>query len=92
MKECLVFLLKLCFLFAMSDQTLISEPETALAIEKAGGASAVGRALGISPQAVGQWKRVPAERVIAVEGLSGVARYRIRPDIYPAPAEPERVA
>lgn len=79
----------------MSDQEVICDPETSLAIEKAGGASAVGRALGISPQAVGQWKRVPAERVIAVEGLSGVSRHRIRPDIYPSPStaarpEPER--
>jgi DNA-binding transcriptional regulator YdaS (Cro superfamily) len=68
-----------------------STPELAaeLAIEQAGGPSAVGRALGISPQAVGQWRRIPAERVIAVEALSGVSRHLMRPDIYPVAAAPQ---
>lgn len=78
----------------MADATLSPELETDAAITAAGGPSAVGRAFGISPQAVGQWKRVPAERVLALEALSGVPRHSIRPDIYPAPAasEPERQA
>jgi len=65
-------------------------------VEAAGGPSAVGRAIGISPQAVGQWRRVPAERVLALAGLSGWPPNRIRPDIYPASLtvqpEQERVA
>lgn len=32
-------------------------------------------------------RRVPAERVIEVEKLTGIPRHEIRPDIYPAPAE-----
>lgn len=43
----------------------------------------------ISSQAVSQWKRVPPERVLDVERITGVPRHELRPDIYPAP---ERVA
>lgn len=43
----------------------------------------VARALKITHGAVSQWKRVPAERVIAVEALTGIARERLRPDLYP---------
>lgn len=45
----------------------------------------------ITPQAVAQWKQVPAERVLDVERVTGVPRHRLRPDLYPAP-EPERAA
>lgn len=59
---------------------------TKYAIEKAGGAKALGRALGISHQAIGQWRQVPALRVIAIESLTGISRHDLRPDIYgPAP-------
>jgi len=57
-----------------------------LAIARAGGPSAVGRALGITPQAVGQWQRIPAERVLEISRLSGVPPHDLRPDIYPDPA------
>jgi DNA-binding transcriptional regulator YdaS (Cro superfamily) len=51
---------------------------------KVGGASGLARALGdITPQAVSQWKRVPSERVIDVERLTGVSRQELRPDLYP---------
>lgn len=39
-------------------------------------------ALGISPSAVTMWPRVPAERVLLVEQLTGVSRHDLRPDIY----------
>lgn len=46
-------------------------------------------ALGIAPSAVSQWKRVPAERVLEVEKITGVPRHDLRPDLYPeAVAEP----
>lgn len=51
----------------------------------AGGNVGIGRALKISGQAVSQWRRVPAERVLDVEKLSGVPRHELRPDIYPPP-------
>lgn len=38
--------------------------------------------LGISVQAVSQWRRVPGARVLEVERITGVSRYEIRPDIY----------
>lgn len=36
----------------------------------------------ISSQAIGQWRRVPAERVLEVEALTGLSRYDLRPDVY----------
>lgn len=47
------------------------------------GVAKVARQLGIRPQAVSQWQRVPAARVIEVERITGISRDRIRPDLYP---------
>ncbi|MGE3990359.1 transcriptional regulator [Pseudorhodoplanes sp.] len=55
------------------------------ALEKVGGPSGLGRALGISSQAISQWRRCPAGRVLAVEAKSGVSRHELRPDLYPRP-------
>jgi len=41
---------------------------------KAGGESAVARALGIKVQSVQKWKKIPAERVLAVEHVTGIPR------------------
>lgn len=49
------------------------------------------RDLGITPGAIYQWRRVPAERVIQVERLTGIPRHDLRPDLYPAD-EPARAA
>ncbi len=56
------------------------------AIRAAGGVGTLARGLGISQPAVSAWQRIPAERVIAVESLTGVARSTLRPDLYPAQA------
>lgn len=53
------------------------------AIEAAGGVGALARALGISQPSVSNWSKVPAERVVAVEGVTGVSRAVLRPDLYP---------
>ena len=55
------------------------------AIRAAGGIGALARRLGISQPSVSNWQRVPAERVIAVETLTGVPRASLRPDLYGMP-------
>jgi DNA-binding transcriptional regulator YdaS (Cro superfamily) len=50
---------------------------------KVGGFAALARKLGISRQAVDQWKRIPAERVIEIEKLSQISRHELRPDLHP---------
>jgi DNA-binding transcriptional regulator YdaS (Cro superfamily) len=51
------------------------------------------KALGnVSSQAVSQWKRVPADRVLEVERISGVSRHDLRPDLYPREDETRPVA
>ncbi|MDT4842936.1 putative antitoxin of bacterial toxin-antitoxin system, YdaS/YdaT [compost metagenome] len=52
----------------------------------AGGQSALARALKIKPQAVQNWcavGRIPAERVLSVEAVTGISRHELRPDLYP---------
>lgn len=53
------------------------------AIEAAGGVRALARQLGVSQPTISGWRRVPADRVLAVESLTGVDRAMLRPDIYP---------
>lgn len=36
---------------------------------------------GITPQAISQWRQVPAERVLEVERVTGIARETLRPDL-----------
>lgn len=80
----------------MSEAENLDCVETAAlakAKEAMNGSTGLSRALGgegvISPQAISQWKRVPAERVLQVERVTGVPRHELRPDIYP---DPERAA
>ena len=48
------------------------------------GLGRLARELGISKQAVcgWQWRGVPAERVVAVEKITGINRKVLRPDIF----------
>jgi TorA maturation chaperone TorD len=52
------------------------------AIRAAGGVSELARRLGISQPSVSNWSRVPAERVLDVETVTGVERVVLRPDLY----------
>lgn len=38
------------------------------------------RAIGITPQAIGQWKHVPLERVFKISELTGIPISKLRPD------------
>lgn len=53
------------------------------AIEAAGGVGALARGLSIRQPSVSSWERIPAERVLAVEAVTGVRREKLRPDLYP---------
>jgi len=63
----------------MSDQGLQE------AIRAVGGVTELARRIGISQPSVSNWSRVPAERVLAVETISGVSRTILRPDLYAEP-------
>jgi TorA maturation chaperone TorD len=52
------------------------------AIRAAGGIGALARKVGISQPSVSNWSRVPTERVLAVEAVTGVGRAILRPDLY----------
>lgn len=52
------------------------------AIEKMGGQSALARRLGISPQSVQQWKRVPLRRVKRVSQITGIPREELAPELF----------
>jgi len=55
------------------------------AIRAVGGVTRLSEHLGVTRSAVSQWPRVPAERVLKVEEVSGIPRHELRPDIYPPP-------
>lgn len=64
----------------------MNKPGIIRAIESAGSMSELARQLGVSYQSVQQWRdreQIPAERVLAVEKLTGVSRHVLRPDLYP---------
>jgi TorA maturation chaperone TorD len=52
------------------------------AIRVAGGVGALARKIGISQPSVSNWERIPAERVLSVEGVTGLNRAILRPDLY----------
>jgi TorA maturation chaperone TorD len=52
------------------------------AIRAVGGVSELARRIGISQPSVSNWNRIPAERVLAVEVATGIAREILRPDLY----------
>ncbi len=59
------------------------DPALDRAIGAAGGVRALARSVGVSQPAISSWKRVPADRVLSVEALTGVSRSELRPDLYP---------
>ena len=66
--------------------TMLRDKALQEAIRRIGGVRALARELGIDHAAIVRWERVPAVRVREVERITGVSRYRLRPDVYgPAP-------
>jgi DNA-binding transcriptional regulator YdaS (Cro superfamily) len=62
------------------------------AIEKAGGVSALARAVGVDHSTVIGWRRagrVPAERVRRIAEVTGMSPHSLRPDLYDPPAPPQ---
>jgi len=57
------------------------------AVDAAGSYAALAKALNKTRAGVWQWKKVPAERVLAVERVTGVSRHELRPDLYPLDAD-----
>lgn len=53
------------------------------AADRVGGISELARRLGITHPALYHWPRVPANRVLQIEKLTGISRHDMRPDIYP---------
>jgi TorA maturation chaperone TorD len=52
------------------------------AVRVAGGIGALARKIGISQPSVSNWSRIPAERVLSIEAVTGVSRAVLRPDLY----------
>jgi DNA-binding transcriptional regulator YdaS (Cro superfamily) len=67
---------KKCFHAAMTDEEAIEQVKREL-----GGNRGVAEALGIKPQAVSQWKRIPLSRVRQVATLTGIPASELRPDV-----------
>jgi DNA-binding transcriptional regulator YdaS (Cro superfamily) len=42
----------------------------------------VARELGLTRAAVTKWQKVPAERLLEVERITGIPREQLRPDLY----------
>lgn len=58
------------------------DPGLQQAITAAGSVSELARKIGIAQPSVSNWSRIPAERVATVEGITGVDRALLRPDLF----------
>jgi DNA-binding transcriptional regulator YdaS (Cro superfamily) len=56
-------------------------------IRRAGGVSLVAKTIGRHHSSVMEWRRVPAEHVLAVAEMSGLTPGEIRPDVFGAPTK-----
>lgn len=68
------------------------------AAARVGGLAQLASRLKISRAALHQWEKVPADRVVEIERITGVSRIELRPDLYsgmahltmqPTPPSPE---
>jgi len=54
------------------------------AVNRAGSVAKLADMLGVSRQVLYKWKRIPADRILEIERLTGVPRASLRPDLYEA--------
>lgn len=73
---------KTCIIFRMAKASPVDRAAAAV-----GSKSELARKLKIAVQSVQQWTRIPAERVLEVERITGIPRHKLRPDLYPAERE-----
>lgn len=59
------------------------QPQVDLAIEAAGGPTALARIVGIKAPSIYSWNRIPADKVMMIERATGVPRHVLRPDVFP---------
>jgi len=52
----------------------------------------IAKEAGISRGAVSMWKRIPVNRLAAVERVTGIPRNRLRPDIFAYEEQEEEVS
>lgn len=52
------------------------------AIIAGGGQANLAKKLGVSRQAINQWKRIPDLKILDVERHTGISRHELRPDIF----------
>ena len=71
---------------------MTTDPITRLRNEGFGPAKLASLLEGISPQAISQWRQVPADRVLEVERVTGIPRHDLRPDLAAIFAKSEAAA
>lgn len=54
---------------------------------KRGMISKIAADIGLTRGAVAMWQTVPAERILAIERITGIPRHELRPDLWEAPAD-----
>ena len=47
-----------------------------------GNLSKLAAAIGVTPGAIAQWDKVPADRVVEIERVTGIPRQKLRPDLF----------
>jgi hypothetical protein len=52
------------------------------AIEAVGSVQGLASLIGLSPQTIYHWQRVPAERIVRIEEVTDIPRNVLRPDLY----------
>ena len=61
-------------------------------LNRRGTGAKIATALGITPAAVSQWQRIPADRVTELARLLEMPAWQLRPDLFPAPEGKLRMA